>query len=282
MITLQHTLVTLLGLRGDEKSLEDEIAKVLIPDAIRRYCGPRQFSHFEKSYDGKDISWLEYPENTKELNKEQVEGLSKHIVKEIKPCVLGEETDIDTFCEHNEHLSPKSFAGIKKHLVQDRIFDAFIREKIDCSKMYEDKFLFNGKEYDGKGIRKLIADIENHGTYILAYMLNKSYGITANQEWFDEHVKKSLDREYSTDLSNGTYQYMKIPEQINERITAGDWSHLDDGPISYREYLEMYEKVVKEMPKIDYERKEQEALIQSGKSLRIKRKNEKSFPEDHE
>ena len=56
MITLQHTLVTLLGLRGNERELDEEIQYVLLPDAIRRYCGPRQYSHFEKSYDGKEKS----------------------------------------------------------------------------------------------------------------------------------------------------------------------------------------------------------------------------------
>ena len=37
------------------------------------------------------------------------------------------------------------FYGVKKHLTQDHIFDEFIREKIDCSRMYEDKFVFEGK-----------------------------------------------------------------------------------------------------------------------------------------
>ena len=50
----------------DRFILDDEIAYVLIPDAIRRYCGPRQYSHFEEHSDGKDISWMEYPLNIKE------------------------------------------------------------------------------------------------------------------------------------------------------------------------------------------------------------------------
>ena len=73
MITLQHTLVTLLGLRGNERELDEEIQYVLLPDAIRRYCGPRQYSHFEKSYDGKDTSWLAYPRDLKTLTKEEAE-----------------------------------------------------------------------------------------------------------------------------------------------------------------------------------------------------------------
>ena len=264
MITLQHTLVTLLGLRGNERKLDEEVQYVLLPDAIRRYCGPRQYSHFEKSHDGKDISWMKYPVNLKTLSKEEVERLPKHIVSEIKSCVLGETTSIESFEEHNTHLSPLYFAGAKKHLTQDFIFDRFIREKIDCSKMYEDKFEFNGQSLDGKGVRGVIADIENHGMYVLAYMVNKAYGITANQEWFDKHVKARLDEEYSQDLSDGTYRFMKIPDVINERITNGDWSHLNEGPLPLQDYIKLYEEVVKEMPVIDFEKEAAEERIRKG------------------
>lgn len=265
MITLQHTLVTLMGLRGNEREVDEEIQYVLLPDAIRKYCGPRQYSHFEQAYDGSDVSWLKYPLNLKGLTKEEVERLPKHIVGDIKKCAIGETTNIDAFEEHNSHLSPRYFGGVKKHLVQDSIFDRFVREKIDCSRMYEDKFVFEGKEYDGKGIRDVIADIENHGVYVLAYMLNKSYGITTNQEWFDKHVKARLDEEYSEELANATYGYMKIPDHINDRITNGDWSHLEEGPIPLEDYMKMYEEVVKEMPRIDYERKVAEDRVANGK-----------------
>ena len=57
---------------------------------------------------------------------------------------------------------------------------------------------------------------------------------------------------------------MKIPEVINERITNGDWSHLNDGPIPYEEYLKLYEEVIKEMPKIDMDRKIKEDNILVG------------------
>lgn len=266
MITLQHTLVTLMGLRGNERELDEEVQYVLLPDAIRRYCGPRQYSHFEQSYDGKDVSWLKYPLNLKGLTKEEVDRLPKHIVENIKKCDLGETTDIGKFEEHNTHLSPLYFSGVKKHLTQDYIFDKFVREKIDCSRMYDGVYVFNGQEYDGKGIRGVIADIENHGVYVLAYMLHKGYGLTVNQEWFDKHVKERLDAEYPAELADATYGYMKIKPEIDERITNGDWSHLNEGPIPYEDYLKMYEEVIKEMPKIYYERKAAEDRVANGKS----------------
>ena len=265
MITLQHTLVTLMGLRGNEREMDEEIQYVLLPDTIRRYCGPRQYSHFEQAYDGSDVSWFKYPLTLKGLTKEEVDRLPKHIVAEIKKCDLGETTNIRAFEEHNTHLSPKYFAGVKKHLTQDFIFDRFVREKIDCSEMYDGKYVFNGQEYDGKGIRGLIADMEHHGVYVLAYMLNKAYGITANQEWFDKHVKARLDEEYPEELAESAYGFMKIKPEINERITNGDWTHLEEGPLPLEDYVEMYEEVIKEMPKIDYERKIAEDRIANGK-----------------
>ena len=265
MITLQHTLVTLMGLRGNERELDEEVQYVLLPDAIRRFCGPRQYSHFEQAYDGSDISWFQYPQVFKNLTKEEVDRLPKHIVPEIKKCDLGETTSIETFEKHNSHLNPRYFAGVKKHLTQDYIFDAFIREKIDCSRMYEGKYQFNGQEYDGDGIRAEIAKIEEHGVYVLAYMLNKAYGITANQGWFDKHVKERLDTEYPEEMATSAYGYMKIKPEINERITNGDWSHLNEGLLSYDEYLKMYEDVIKQMPQIDFERKCAEANKAKGK-----------------
>ena len=287
MITLQHSLVTLFGLRGNEEEFDRQVPYVLIPDAIRRYCGPRPYSHFEETPDGKDISYMHFPINLKTLTKENISNEMMHLGEGYLPCVLGERTHVEMFERTNGDLPTRYYAGVKKHLVQDCIFDDFVREGIglDCSRRYESMygpeetngknvgiFVFkrpvkskdgktlvgpNGKPMvkeevlDGNGVRKLIADIENQGLYILAYMLHKSYGITANQEWFDKHVKANLDQTYSQDLSDGTYNYMKIPEEINRRITEHDWTHLDEGIIPLEVYEKMYRQVIEEMPKID-------------------------------
>lgn len=284
MITLQHSLVTLFGLRGNEEEFEKQVPYILIPDAIRRYCGPRPYSHFEETPDGKDISYMHFPINLKTLTKENVGNERMHLANGYKPCVLGEKTHIEKFEQTNGDLPPTYYAGVKKHLTQDVIFDDFVREDIglDCSRRFESMyspeettgknvgvFTFSRRvkdpdgqirtveeTLDGNGVRKLIADIETQGLYILAYMLHKSYGITANQEWFDKHVKKILDEKYSQDLADGTYQYMKIPEEVNRRITEHDWKHLNEGIIPYDVYMQMYKKVTEEMPKIDVEKDE--------------------------
>jgi hypothetical protein len=49
--------------------------------------------------------------------------------------VLGEQTQVDCFEKHNSHLPAVYYVGVKKHLLQDRIFDKFVREKFDCKKI---------------------------------------------------------------------------------------------------------------------------------------------------
>ena len=53
---------------------------------------------------------------------------------------------------------------------------------------------------------------------------------------------------------------MVIPEKINDWITNQDWTHLNEGPISFKEYYNFYEEVGQAMKSIDYERKENSKL----------------------
>lgn len=73
MITLQHSLITLFANNGNEKEFDKEISYVLLPDAIRKYCGQRQYSHFEINLQTRDVSWIQYPVDLKQLNKEKVD-----------------------------------------------------------------------------------------------------------------------------------------------------------------------------------------------------------------
>lgn len=264
MITLQHSLVTLLGINEKEKNREDieeEFRKIipyaLLPDGIRRITGPRAYSHFEESSDGSDVAYMKFPQDLKSFSKEKFEtDTSKHIVSQ-QPAALGEKTHIEKFVEENSDLPRDYFAGVKKHLTQDIIFDEFIRKIIDCSNKYEDVYTFDGKKYNGNEIRKLIADIETEGFEIISYMAYKKLGITTNQEWFDKNVKKVLDESYPQGLADSTYTYMKIPPKINENITNHDFSDLEEKIksnstiIPYEQYEKMYELAIDGTKQVD-------------------------------
>lgn len=258
MITLQHSLITLFANNGDEEELRNEIPYVLLPDAIRKYTGLRQYSHFEMNPSNGDASWLKYPTDLKEMSIESIERQPKYLATDLKQGVLGEETDISLFEKYNKHLPEEQYFGIKKHLVQDKIFDKWIREEIDCSKRDENVFKFKQKNFKGTDIRKIITDIEYEGLYILAYMNYKAYGITTNQEWFDKYVKEQLDIAYPKDLSDKTYQYMRIPDYIENKISNHDWSDIEKGIIPLHRYIEMYKKVAREMVKIDIKKQKKD------------------------
>ncbi len=260
MITLQHSLVTAVYLDSEEENRFGlEIPYVLIPDAIRAYIGERKGCHFEQNETKTETSWCQYPESLKTLTKEAACAQPSYIVP-FRKCVLGEETNIEEFERRNSHLPNVYYYGVKKHLTQDYLFDKKIREWIDCTKMYDDQFIYKNQVYNGAEIRKKIAEIEYYGLYILSYIANQNKKIIANQNWFFENVKQPLDREYPQKLSESAYKYMVIPEKINDWITNQDWTHLNEGPISFQEYYNFYEEVGQAMKSIDYERKENSKL----------------------
>lgn len=254
MITLQHSLISLLALDGNIKEFEKQIPYILFPDAIRKYTGNRSYSHFETSTDGKDVSWIKFPKKISRVNQKQTDKLEKHLSNKLSNGIICEKTDLKTFERINKHLKAVPYAGIKKHLVQDDIFDEFIRDKIDMSKRREGKFYFQGNEMDGKEVRRLISEIENYGVYILACILYVKYGIITDQEWFDRHVGDVLKKEYKKELAEATYSYMKIPEEMNKLIKQHKGCELQKGILDFTEYLDMYKDVVKEMKKIDIEK----------------------------
>ena len=258
MITLQHALVTLLAFDGDEEKFDKQIPYILFPDAIRKYTGNRSCSHFEQDIDRKDVSWIKFPIKIKELDKTKTEKLEKYISGNLSKGVLCGKNDIEMFEKLNSHLEINQFHGIKKHLIQDDIFDDFIRDKIDTTGNEKGLFKFRNQELTGKQVRELILDIENYGVYLLASIIYVKYGITTDQEWFDKHVRDVLKREYPEELAESTYAYMKIPENYNKLIMEHKGRQLQEGILDFTEYLNMYKKISKEMLKVDKQQQEKE------------------------
>lgn len=256
MLSMQHIMSDVLAC-ADDKSKQKNVAALVYPDAIRGYGIPRQVSHFEENSIGNDVSYWAFPSSMKTLNANDIQTHSLkqgHLASEIKPCVIGERSNINTFYERNKHLSETMFNGIEAHMKQDIVFDDFIRRKFDCSDKYNDTFVVEGKTLDGKEFRKVIGDVEQRCIYVLAHDIYEKTGETINQEWFDENVYPVLQDEYPSDLTDKTYGFMKIDEHVNEMITQHDWSGLDE-PIhglTYDDFQELYADVTSYMNGTNY------------------------------
>lgn len=253
MITLQHILATFLSDKGNYNLFKDEIAYALLPDSIRAYLRPRQYSHFEESSDKKDISWLEYPLDLNNITKENTNEVNKHLSENILPCCLGEKTILSEFYKHNQHLPDNYYNGVEKHLIQDMVFDNFIRDVINCDKKYDDIFIFNDKKLNGKEVRNLIANIEKQGFYVLAERVYKQYNITTNQQWFDKNVKPILYETYSEDLANNTYKFIKVDPQIDELISSHTWPVINTD-VDIKEYNKMYDEMLNVIEKLNIQK----------------------------
>lgn len=271
MLTMQHSLVSYIALNGNEKKFREEIPYILLADAIRRYIGKRQFSHFEEDVNGKDVAWIKFPTDLKNLTKDNASNLDMHIPENLSDSFLGETTHIESYEEHNTHLPDTEYFGIKKHLAQDVIFDIWIREQlglVDYTQSKETvleqlKNIRNIKGEQAKNIRSQITAIEEQGIYLLAYYCYIKFGVTTNQKWFDENVKKVIDEVYSQDLSDGTYNFMQINPTINDMISSHDWSKIDNGIISKEVYDALYAEAIKETASIECQKIKKLRILKS-------------------
>lgn len=233
MITLQHTLSTLEACNGDVDKLKKVLSSVLLPDAIRRYSKDRQTSHFEQNAAGDKYSYMKFPTDVKNLTADSIGNVERHLQEDAAKGCMGEVTSIEVFEKTNTHLQADMFYGVRAHLDQDRIFDIWIRDQLELvdynapeEKQREQIVAMRDIQGDdAKALRGRIADIEAQGFELLASRIYENYGITCNQEWFDSVVRDTLREEYSQDLADGTYAYMEIEKEMNDRITNHEFQN---------------------------------------------------------
>ena len=153
---------------------------------------------------------------------------------------------IPTFLKYNKHLPLVYHTGVELHLTQDFEYDDFIRNHIDCSKKYDDIFTVNGNTFNGKDVRRIIAEVEEDGVAILEQWIYSKYHIGANQEWFKENVYDVICKVYSKELADNTYKYMKIRDDIEAAIHSQDWHSVKyNKAINAEDYIKMYHNVIR-------------------------------------
>lgn len=260
MLSIQHVLC--LWLYCTECDLgeprDEAVAAVVYPDAIRAYTKVRGYSHFEVGDDG-DRSYMKFPCSMKADQEEVSSLLNKfgHLAHKDKVCAIDNltgEQGVELCIQKNSTLDDVMLGGIVWHLRQDTVFDDFIREVIDCSKMKKDVYTVNGKILNGKELRGLIHLIEMHGIYALAKRLYLETNMTVNNTWLKIHIERSLKNSYNEELADKTFSFMKIDDDIDRYITNHDWSHIGEGlPIKYRGlsgydmYMSLYDMVITSM-----------------------------------
>lgn len=230
MITKQHIALTTWAMLSKGKTMDDVMKAIpyaVLPDAIRMYVGQRQASHFEWHPNGYNVSWMVFPEGErlKNLTKENAATTIKwHIAENIPAAVIGEDTDLATYKRANWPL--KNYHEIRTHLVQDVTLDKVLREiMINASGRFEDVFTVRhtGRVMNGKELRAQVALFEELGFIKLVGLVYKNTGVLLDREWFDTYVHKALNDAYPADMAQNTYRFMKISEDVNQRLKAHEF-----------------------------------------------------------
>ena len=263
MISIQHVALYYLALHSVRMSchaadpvklaeeFQNEVPFVVLPDGIRAYSGPRPISHFEKTPDGNDVSYMTFPseEVLKTLSKESFASSVefKH-AEGYLPCVIGEKTDIREFDYHN--FGHKHYHALRVHMFQDAILDEILREDlIDASLRFQDIYVVRHDpsiKIDGKELRRQVAEFERIGFIMLAGFVYERTGVLMNNDWFNSVVEPALHKAYPEDLANNTFRYMALNEETNARITNLQFAITDEdkalGPMAKN-----LEKTLKDM-----------------------------------
>ncbi len=235
MKTLQHTAIyfwalwakhgKLLGVPATYREFHEELPFVLLPDAIRGYIGPRQASHFEMRPDGTANSWMVFPNEQvlKDLSKETSAELVKYSVEpNIPKCVIGEMSCLRSFEKKN--CGHSHFLALRAHMVQDDVLDTVLREEmIDATKRFSDTFISRYNRtivMDGQQLRQEIEKFENIGFIYLAGKVYEATHELLNRTWFERNVMPALRVAYPTDLADNTFRYMKMSDEMNDRINS--------------------------------------------------------------
>lgn len=216
------------------ESFRNQIPWILLPAAIRMYVGSRQPSHFEDLPDGTDTAWMKFPtgDELAVYKKDALqEGVNFYVSPKAPKCVIGEQTNVDEFDIRN--YAHPWYHQLRTHLIQDCILDAVLRnDLVDVQDRFEDKFVVRHNRsivLNGTELCQQIALFEQIGFLHLAGKVAKKCGIILNQQWFEENVHKVLlESDYPKELAENTYKFMKIPDEINQRICDLNFEFTDE------------------------------------------------------
>lgn len=229
-----HFLLSLLAGFSKEQAVE-----ITTPDSIRCWCGPRQYTHFTINPETNEVSWIEFPNTPiKKWNKEVIDAANKYDAGKPGEAAVDEATDLETFWKHNKKTLPNQLFYI--HLLQDTLYDAYLRSYVDVSERYKDRYFFNGEKYSGAEFRQsgqerwngesLVNRFDTQVFIALAKRLYETQGIIANRAWFEQEVFPIFREVYSEELAEKTIRFVTMTDAANETISAKKFAY-ESGPV---------------------------------------------------
>lgn len=233
MITLQHAALYFMAVSRKSKETRmseftQNVPFVLLPDALRAYIPERSAGHFEETANGEEGGWMVYPSESEvlQLSKENASTMIKYRSNLNMPkCVIGEKTSIEVFDRLN--WGHKHYHTIRIHLLQDVVMDSILRDDmVDVSRRFEDVFVpYHNSDVviNGNTLRDQINLFEWLGFIKLVGAVYNSTGVLLNREWYDEMVLPALLAQYPYDLAMNTYKYMRIWDEMNDRINSKEF-----------------------------------------------------------
>lgn len=201
------------------------IAGTLVPDTLSLVVGKRGYSH----YTGK--IFLSYPSYEK-LNNYTIEDLNPVDLESEKSYIIAPLIQLDSFQEHNEHLSDDDpyKIGIFMHLLADFYYDELINNLFDSSRQSGGIIFYQGKSLTKEEFRKNLYSLY---PWLDQYTYQK-FDVTEEEllkikqiicEKFSEKAIQFLIPyiNYISNLSlpNGSYFNEEILNQLYQRIEQG-------------------------------------------------------------
>lgn len=215
-----HILATIMaGLLSGKNVSPEQIALVTVPDAIRCFNfgdgvkNSRVVSHFEVHPVTGVASGMVFPtlDELKILTDEMVQEKVVHVEKDYQQVALGDTSNIGVFCQLNAGLPEAVFKWILIHLIQDTVYDDYIRKLIDISQKRDGKFTYTvtGEVYDATSVRKLIGAIEQQEFRYLSELFEKETGFDT-REYFETVVFPAIRSTFCEKMAETTIKYIYL------------------------------------------------------------------------
>lgn len=217
----------------------EEAVVLTTPDSVRCWSGPRQYTHFTENPATRKISWIKYPEvPVKEWKQELIDSAEKFDAGKPGVAAVDEASNPSIFWNYNQKTNQNEL--FYAHVVQDVLYDDYLRTYVDTSKMYEDEYLFDGKIYTGDEFRKngderwsgesLVNSFNTQVFIAAAKKLYETRGIIANREWFEKEVFPVFYKMYSMELAEKTISFITMTDFADKSISSLEFDY-QHGPV---------------------------------------------------